>query len=250
MLAARRLLDRNPLGRAVASFASLLCEPSEPPRLLPPYGALLRSLVTRQGELAATLLGSGRLDYAPLLRSNLQLIVEHSGIPRASRHSMSAGALAAASASVLEVFAANGVGVIEDGVAAARAPRTVAEVLAVPAFAAVLSALDEHAARVGRPGASPASAALASAARASSSEQAGFLAALGVRVLTWLRHVYAHVYFAPRITERSGLSTAIVAAAVQAAGDAIVSKDEAFQWDEDSGSLLHVGQALQARVGG
>ena len=119
----------------------------------------------------------------------------------------------------------------------------------MPAFAAVLSALDEHAARVGRPGASPASAARASAARASS-EQAGFLAALGVRVLTWLRHVDAHVYFAPRITERSGLSTAIVAAAVRAAGDAIVSKDEAFRWDEDSGSLLHVGQALQARVGG
>ena len=249
MLATRRLLDKNSLGRAVASFASLLCEPSEPPRLLPPYGALLRSLETRQGELAATLLGSGRLDYAPLLRSNVQLIVEHSGIPRASRHSMSAGALAAASASVLDVFAANGVGVIEDGVTAARAPRTVAEVLAVPAFAAVLSALDEHAARVGRPGASPASAARASAARASS-EQAGFLAALGVRVLTWLRHVDAHVYFAPRITERSGLSTAIVAAAVRAAGDAIVSKDEAFRWDEDSGSLLHVGQALQARVGG
>ena len=47
-----------------------------------------------------------------------------------------------------------------------------------------------------------------------------------------------------------GFATAIVAAAVRAAGDAIVSEDEAFRWDEDSGLLLHVGQALQARVGG
>ena len=191
MLAMRRHLAGNSLGRAVANFASLLCEPSEPPRLLPPYGALLRSLVTRQGELAVTHLSSGRLEYAPLLRSNLQLIVEHSGIPRASQHSMSAGALSAASASVLDVFAANGIGIMEDGVATTRAPRTIAEVLAVPAFAALLAVLDEHVARVGRPGASPASTALASAARASSSEQAGFLAALGVRVLTWLRHVDA-----------------------------------------------------------
>lgn len=47
MLAMRRHLAGNSMGRAVADFASLLCEPSEPPRLLPPYGALLRSLLTR-----------------------------------------------------------------------------------------------------------------------------------------------------------------------------------------------------------
>lgn len=167
---------------------------------------------------------------------------------------MSARALAAASASVLEVFAANGVGVVEGGgLADARAPRTVAEVTAVPAFAALLALLDAHAGLVGRgrQGVSPASAALASALRASPGEQSTFLASLGMRVLAWLRHVDAHAYFAPRITERSGLTTAIVAAAVQAAGDAIVGEDEAFRWDEDSGALLHVGPALQPlRVGG
>ena len=245
MLAMRRHLAADLMGRAVASFAALLCEPSEPPRLLPPYGALLRSLVTRRGELASAHLGDGRLDYAPLLRSNLQLIAEHSGTgnsTRASPHSMSAGALAAASAAVIDVFAANGVGVAEVGLAAARAPRAVGEALSVPAFAAILAVLDDHVARVGRQVASPASAALASAACASPGEQTAFLASLGVRVLAWLRHVDAHAYFGTRITERSGLTMAIVAGAVQAAGDAIVSEDGAhFRWHDESGALVYTG---------
>ena len=90
MLVMRRHLAANLTGRAVVSFAVLLCEPSEPPRLLPPYGALqrllppygelLRRFVARRGELAVTLLSDGRLDFEPLLRRNLQFIAKHSGI--------------------------------------------------------------------------------------------------------------------------------------------------------------------------
>jgi len=81
----RLQLQDNAFGDAIIEFASYLCEASEPARLLPPYAALLCSLVTRQGELAVTPLSNGRLDYAPQLRRNLQLIVEHSGMPRRIR---------------------------------------------------------------------------------------------------------------------------------------------------------------------
>ena len=68
----RLQLKDNAFGDAIVTFSSYLCEASEPARLLPPYAALLRSLVTRQGELAVTLLSDGRLDYSPRLRRNLQ----------------------------------------------------------------------------------------------------------------------------------------------------------------------------------
>jgi hypothetical protein len=245
MLATQQRLSGYLSGNAVAAFASLLCEPSEPPRLMPPYGAQLQSLVTKQGELAVTRLSNGHIDFAYVIRKNLQLIAEHGGVSRALPHSMNARARAAASASVLAVLSASGIGVVKSGLAA-RAPQEVAEVLAVPAFSAVLAALDELSVRSDGPDMSPASAALASAARASPSEQTAFLATLGVRVLVWLRHFDAHVFFAAHITERSGLTTAVVAEAVRAAGEAIVREDGAFRWDDNySGLLKYKPQTLR-----
>jgi hypothetical protein len=232
-------------GRALTMFTSLLCEPTEPPKLMPPYGALLRSLVTRQGELAVTL-SDGRLDFAPQLRRSLQLIAEHSGLMATSQNVMNARALAAASATVLAVLAANGVGVIEAG-HAARPPQSVTEVRAVPAFVSILAALDEHAERLGKPRGSPSTALLARAVTASPRQQKAFVAALGVSVLVWLRHVDAHAYFATRITEDSGLTVAIIATAVQAASEAIVRKDAAFRFDE-SGSLEYAVPQARARA--
>ena len=77
---------------------------------------------------------------------------------------------------------------------------------------------------------SPSSAALARAHIAPPSEQAAYVLALGVHVLTWLRRVDSHVYFATLITERSGLTAAVVAQAVQAAALALERADDAFVW--------------------
>jgi hypothetical protein len=232
-------------GRALARFAALLCESTEPPRLLPPYGALLRSLVTREGELAVTLSG-GRLDFAPPLRRALQLIAEHSGLMASAKNVMTARALAAASADVLAVLAANGVGVVEAG-RAARPPLSVAEVRAVPAFESILAALDEHARRAGKPGGSSATAALARAAAAPPREQEAYVSALGVCALVWLRHVDAHACFATRLTEDGGLTVAIVATAVQAAAEAVTREDAAFCFDE-RGLLDYAGPRARARA--
>jgi hypothetical protein len=74
---------------------------------------------------------------------------------------------------------------------------------------------------------------LTRAETASAGEQERFLDTLGMRVLVWLRHVDAHVYFAGRIAERSGLSAALVGEAMQAAANALVLEDRAFEQDGD-----------------
>jgi len=233
----RSALSNDRRGRAILGFTSKLCEPTvltpasalklAPARLLPPYGALLRSLVTPQGEIAVTRLSNGRLDFAVQVRRNLQLIAEHSGIPRKFPSCMNTRARAAISAAVLGTLAENGIGVALSG-AAVRPPLSVEEVRKVPAFAALLGALDEHMTRVNKMGYSPSSADLRTAERSSPRAKTAYLADLGLRVLVWLRHVDAHAYFTTRITESSGLSAAIVAVAVQAAAEVLVRKDKAF----------------------
>jgi len=65
-LVMRRHLAANLTGRAVVSFAVLLCEPSEPPRLLPPYGALQRLLPPYGALLRQVRDAAGRARrYAP-----------------------------------------------------------------------------------------------------------------------------------------------------------------------------------------
>ena len=228
----RLQLKDNAFGNAIVKFASYLCEASEPARLLPPYAALLRSLVTRQGEVAVTLLSDGQLDYSPRLRRNLQLIAEHNGIPRHIRGSISSRAQMAISARVLATFSGNGIGVVKDGLPA-RAPQAVAEILEVPAFSSLLSALDESWLRLGKGGVCHSSAELMRAATASAGEQERFLDTLGMRALVWLRHVDSHVYSASSIAERSGLTAAVVGEAVQAAADALMQEDRAFKQDSD-----------------
>ena len=159
---------------------------------------------------------------------------------------MSARALASASADVLDVLAANGIGVVEAG-RAARPPQSVAEVRAVPAFASIPAALDEHASRIGKPGGSPSTAALARAAAAPPREQEAYVAALGVCALVWLRHVDAHGNFATRITEDGGLTAAIVATAVQAAAEAVAREDAAFCVDA-SGALEYAAPRARKRA--
>ena len=143
---------------------------------------------------------------------------------------MSMDALLAASADALAVFAANGVGIVEGGSDIARPPEAVMEVRAVPAFAAILAVLDEHALGIGAK--SPSSAALARAELAPTSEQQEYVAKLGVCVLVWLRHVDAHAYLATRIIEHSGLTAAVIAEAVEGAALALERKDAAFRWSD------------------
>jgi hypothetical protein len=74
---------------------------------------------------------------------------------------------------------------------------------------------------------------LAKVIRAPLSEQEEYLAALGVHVLSWLRRVDAHAYFKTYITERSGLTPAIIALAVHAGAEALVAEDAVFRWDDN-----------------
>jgi hypothetical protein len=74
---------------------------------------------------------------------------------------------------------------------------------------------------------------------ASAGERERFLDMLGMRALVWLRHVDAHVYFAGRIAERSGLTAAVVGEAVHAAADALMQEDRAFKQDDDGRLSWH-----------
>ena len=153
-------------------------------------------------------------------------------MPRHIRGSISSRAKMAISARVLAAFSENGVGVVKGGLRA-RPPQTVAEIREVPAFSALLSALDESWSRLGKGGVSHSSAELMRVATASAGEQERFLDTLGIRALVWLRHVDLHVNSASRISERSGLTAAVIGEAVQAAADALVQGDRDFTQHND-----------------
>lgn len=192
-------------------------------------------------------LDDGSLDFAPLLRENLAFIAARSGIGggRVRGSSIRPRAKKAVSARVLEVLAANGIGVLENAVV--RAPRSVAEVRAVPAFAALLSAMDESCVMedvVGDKGAeSHSSAELAWAAGATATEQDRFLALLGLRILVCL-HRAAALHFPVGYIRRLGFVAADVGDAVEAAAEAL-AEDRGFR-QEDCGRLA-VGKLWDLR---
>ena len=207
--------------KAVRAFAERLSEElpvsatNLRPRLLPPYSLLLQELVTPDGILSVTY-SEGRLSFAPEVRLILKFIFEHTKNRATAR--ISPNARRAISSRVLESLARNGVGFSECIGAPVRPPKSLDEVRGVPAFNETLGTLDKLAANAsGEP-----SSARAKLIKAASVTDDDYLAELGLHVLSWLRHVDAHVYFHTSITERGGLTTAIAALAVQAAKAALL----------------------------
>ena len=74
----RQQLEGSIRGEAHLEFASLLSEACEPARLLPPYGALLRRLVTRDGDVAAVL-SAGRITFPKSVQDSLKCLADFDG---------------------------------------------------------------------------------------------------------------------------------------------------------------------------
>jgi hypothetical protein len=224
-----------------STFVGLLCEEGDPPRLLPPYGALFRSWITSSGELAVGLrVKDGGFDLVEHVHNNLKFLADN-------RAAMSNSAKRAASASVLASLVSSGIGTVapvRNGGAVIRAPETPEEVRDVPAIAFVLHALEEHARLVnnGRMSSSVQALHAALSSPQSSPKRAAFMADLGLTVLLWVRHFKSHVWFAPPHVNRNGLSGAVVAEAVAAAVSSLREQrkgaDASFVVDND-GVLQH-----------
>ena len=142
-VAHRRLLFALASGRKFAGspretkFCELLCEASTPSRLLPPYGAMLRSWVTKLGELTVRSSSSGFLEPR---RNNLSAVFSVSqGLLENTR--------VMASRAVVRTMVGNGIGVATRTGAgsAVRAPFTVDEVLRIPAVRCTMQALHKEA---------------------------------------------------------------------------------------------------------
>jgi hypothetical protein len=118
--------SNNFRGEAQLEFADLLCEASEPACLLPPYGALLRRLLTRSGDVAAVF-SADSISFPVYVQDSLKCLADFDGCPPSSPYFITPATCVAISAEVLESLASNGIGVVEGGLPA-RPPRTVNEI--------------------------------------------------------------------------------------------------------------------------
>ena len=214
------LLKCGNMGEAHLEFAELLCEESEPARLMPPYGALLRRLLTRDGDVAAVF-SAGRVTFQKSVQDSLKCFADFDKSPPSSPYHITPATCKAISKAVLESLASNGVGVVEDGLAA-RPPLTVDEIRGVPAIAEVLAALDTLHDLAQKLSVKRASDSLRKIESASPDKKAAYLATLGVSVLVWLRHFDGHTRFDAGFASRSRLTEAIVTEAVRVAASVLV----------------------------
>jgi hypothetical protein len=196
--------------------ALLLCEEAEegaaaPAVLMPPYGALIGSWITREGLLAVS--SAGGSQGLPLLtRNNLKAL--HSLAPR-----FPASLRSAVSEAVLRVMLDNDLGVQEGGgsAPALRAPRTVEEFVAMPAICSVLEALAAEAAQVGEKALSVVKLSGLQRTPHDSPARAEHMQCAGLRALMLLRHVEAHVAFPANMIVQGGFSCQVIVSTVNAA---------------------------------
>jgi hypothetical protein len=195
----------------MGAMVEMLCEGDSPARLMPPYGALLRSWVSPSGVLAVHCAGWGAVvQLAPATRKALVLLAE-------KRQLIDGGMRDAISKVVLAVLAANGVGHRPpgggSGGAPVRQPKTLDEFFGMDAVGCLLAALGAGA----KGGSSPATVALRNARQDPRPEvQQVFLDAAGFHLLIWLRHYDAHVWFPLSDLPRYGLDGTVVEQAVSA----------------------------------
>lgn len=143
---------------------------------------------------------------------------------------------------VLASLASNGIGVASDSGRRVRPPRNAKEAWSVSALTAILNELDLQKRLVGKRGEKSRSVANlvdAAAAPRQSRLFATHSDELGLRVLEWLRHTDAHIFYNARLVEKCGLTTGVVAAAVQAAITAPVNAQPETFVRDSSGALVH-----------
>jgi hypothetical protein len=197
-------------------------------------------MVAAGGEVAVAFEGNV-FDHAPQLRRDLKSVHEFCGAPPANPCYVTPLARKAMSASVLASLASNGNGFVTDSGRRARPPEKADEVRSVTAFAEILEGLDGNRSLVGKPGEVSRSVAgldKSAAARQGTDSFAKHSDELGLRVLEWLRHTDAHVFYATRLAEKGGLTTDVVSAAVQAAITALVEAQPGSFARDSSGALV------------
>ena len=230
-LHALAVLGRPPDASAsgMARFVAQLCEAGSPLRLLPPYGALLRSWIASDGSVAVSPEGDS-LDET--VWRNLAALSTFSD-------AFSRKESAAASEAVLHVLSRNGVGAPLAGGAVGDicAPTTVEEVAAMPAVQTTLRLLDAEAAWSGRESRSSLRLRKVLRTQLGSQERALFIETAGLTILLWVRNVEAHVFFESDALPRSGLSGAVIKEAVKAALEAVTAGHGAVYELDDAGVL-------------
>jgi hypothetical protein len=214
-----------PHDEAIVDFVALLCEEGTPPKLLPPYGALLSSWVSRDGSLAISSDGSRLAECVWL---NLAALVTYKKVfPKATRKR--------ASQAALKMLASNGVGVDEPG-GGVRMPCTSEEVNSVPAVKALMRLLNFAKAADLSESISSARFSEVLNLPPDSDKRSKFMGTAGLTIITWIRDLEAPKFFVSDDLPRAGLSSAVVKEVVQAALGVIVQDCSALGF-----SLDHMG---------
>jgi hypothetical protein len=228
------VLGRPPDASAsgTARFVAQLCEAGSPLRLLPPYGALLRSWIASDGSVAVS--ADGHCLDETLWR-NLAALPYWDELSRS--------ACMAASEAVLHALSRNGVGApLASGAAGdVCVPTTVEEVAAMPAVQTTLRLLDAEAALSGS-SESHSSQELRTvlSTQLGSLARAHFMDSAGLIILHWVRKVEAHRFFEAAALPRSGLSGAVIMEAVQAALETFSAGPWADYELDDEGILCRI----------
>ena len=243
-----------PKGALLASFAAVLCEervvaggpgggavegqlgrqqlqaPPAGTKLLPPYGRLLQRWVTQDGWLSVVSRGLGQ----PLVPRVMKTLATVNECWRGFDEDLNASL----TASVLQTLADNSIGVSGPR-AAVRPPRTVAELVAIPVIALIVTELEQAAAAASGGKPSQTAKVFRSAASADEAEQAKFMAHSGRHALLLLRNYLMHVPTSTAEAQKFGLTEAVLDRVVRAAAAEIVSaKDGHLYAIDEHGALL------------
>ncbi len=202
----------DPRDEAIVDFVALLCEEGTPPKLLPPYGALLSSWVSRDGSLA---ISSGGSRLAECVWLNMAALFAHKTFfPEATRIN--------ASQAALKMLASNCVGVDEPG-GGVRMPCTPEEIASVPAVKALMRLLNFEAQTASsRESLSSKRFSDVLNSPPDSDLRSKFMDTAGLSIIFWIRHLEAHKFFVTDELPRAGLSSAVVKEVIQAALGVIV----------------------------
>lgn len=201
-------------GHNFRELVESLCEPvpadvvssgasasERPMRLLPPYGALLNSMLGTDGTLLVTLtrgtweLGDALLRTLVFLYENERIVLRSSAVA------------CGVSVAVLNVLASNGI-VVGNG--SVVEPAAIASVERVPVVMAVLDVLGDGKS-------------LTDFKTGVATSDAAYSRSFGFRFLVWLRHLHAHSFVARSPLTDVGLTASVVQQAATAAFNAGVS---------------------------
>ncbi len=216
-------------GQSLVELADLLRDESTG-HLLPPYGAMLREFVQHNGRLSVAFDPvDGKLDWDSSTRNNLtafHTLYQH----------IDPSVIIETSSAVIELLENNHIGVasVKGG---CTAPRTVEEVVGIPAIRSLLSTLDfEETLRSKREKRSATSLMVEKvlATKHGSFERKDFMRKVGVHIVLWLRHLKAHISFPVTAIPTNGFSSQVVGEVVQAVAESFAGlQGDTFVLDKD-----------------